>query len=68
MLPSTESRLPLKIPRISPVAGNASDDHRSLALLIGGALVGARVPTAQRARRCAHQQPQPLNVVKLFLA
>ena len=61
MLPSTESRSPLEVLicrpfQIFPVAGNASDDHHSLALLIGGPLVDARVPTAQRACLSPHQQ------------
>jgi hypothetical protein len=43
MAPSTESRLPFEglicpAPEIFPVAGNASDDHHSLVLLIGGPL------------------------------
>ena len=54
MLPSTEKQIAAC--EISPVAGNASDDHHSLALLIGGPLVDARVPTARRACLSPHQQ------------
>jgi hypothetical protein len=50
MLPSTESRLPLDVlirSEIFPVAGSASDDHHSLALLIGGPTSWQR-PTPHR--------------------
>jgi hypothetical protein len=56
MAPSTESRLPFEglicpAREIFPVASNASDEHHSLVLLIGGLLV---------AQPCSDPRPSRL--------
>jgi hypothetical protein len=57
MLPSIESRLSfedLSEAKIFPVASNASDDHHSLALLIGGPLVAARIANRRHTHPPSH--------------